>query len=230
MSGPAKRAAGRVVPHVATRFQRVAAWFLHALVLGVAATCRISVRDPGGILPMIRGRPVIFAVWHNRLAFSMIVYRRLFRSGLGGRRMAALVSASRDGAFLAAILESFSVVPVRGSTSRRGPQALVEMKSLAEAGHHLAITPDGPRGPRYRAQIGMLGLARITGFPIVPVSVNCAWRWDAPSWDRFQVPLPFARCEISLGEPMEVDVSSDDVALEQGRALIESRLKGLTRD
>jgi len=179
---------------------------------------------------MTHRQPVIFAVWHNRLAFSMIVYRRFFRSGPGGRKMAALVSASRDGAFLAAILESFSVVPVRGSTSRRGPQALVEMKGLAGEGHHLAITPDGPRGPRYRAQSGILGLARVTGFPIVPVAVNCPWRLNARSWDRFQIPLPFATCEIVLGEPMRVEESWDDAQLEQGRLALESQLNRLTCD
>ena len=144
--------------------------------------------------------------------------------------MAALVSASRDGAFLAAILESFSVVPVRGSTSRRGPQALVEMKGLAEEGHHLAITPDGPRGPRYRVQPGVLGLARVTGFPIVPVAVNCPWRLNARSWDRFQIPLPFATCEIVLGEPLHIDDSWDEDLLEQGRLALESQLNRLTRD
>ncbi len=88
------------------------------------------------------------------------------------RRLAALVSASRDGGLLAAILELFGVQPVRGSSSRRGAQALLELTTWAERGYDLAITPDGPRGPRYVVQEGVMSLAQITGLPIVPVSYH----------------------------------------------------------
>ena len=83
--------------------------------------------------------------------------------------MAALVSASKDGGFLSGILELFGVQPVRGSSSRRGPQALLELTTWAERGHDLTITPDGPRGPCYQVQDGVMSLAQLTGLPIVPV-------------------------------------------------------------
>src|SRR4029077_6679252 len=89
--------------------------------------------------------------------------------------LAAIVSASKDGGFLAAILENFNVQPVRGSSSRRGRQAVLELISWAERGYDLAITPDGPRGPRYIAQEGATALAQLTGHPIIPASMNVKW-------------------------------------------------------
>ena len=108
----------------------------------------------------------------------------------------AIVSASRDGAFLTGILEYFKVQPVRGSSSRRGPQALLELTTWAERGYDLAITPDGPRGPRYVVQDGVISLAQLTGLPIVPVSYYVNWKIRVKSWDRFQIPLPFSLCEM----------------------------------
>ena len=114
--------------------------------------------------------------------------------------LAALVSASKDGAFLAGILECFGVQPVRGSSSRRGPQALLELTTWAERGYDLAITPDGPRGPCYVVQDGVMSLAQLTGLPIVPVSYHVNWKIQLKSWDRFQIPLPFSRCEMYFGK------------------------------
>ena len=110
------------------------------------------------------------------------------------------MSASRDGAFLAAILERFGVQPVRGSSSRRGAQALLELTTWAERGYDLAITPDGPRGPRYVVQDGAMSLAQITGLPIVPVSYFLKWKIQLKSWDGFQIPLPFSICEVTAGK------------------------------
>ena len=230
MSALAKGSAARVVPHTATRLQRFAAVLVYWLVRGVAATCRFHVVDPSDALGQVRKEPVVFAIWHNRLAFSLILQHRLFLRGPGGRRLAALVSASRDGALLAAVLRAFGVEPVRGSSSRRGAQALVEMKTWAERGLNLAITPDGPRGPRYRVQHGIVALARIVRRPIVPVALNVRWRWTARSWDRFQVPLPFARCEVRVGVPLRVDPDGDDAAMETAREELQSRLAALSRD
>src|SRR5213075_2734928 len=105
-----------------------------------------------------------------RLALCMVAYfgYPCKRNNTAG--MAALVSASKDGALLSGILEAFGVQPVRGSSSRRGAQALVELTSWAERGYDLAITPDGPRGPRYQVQPGAIALAQLTGRPLVPVS------------------------------------------------------------
>jgi len=131
-----------------------------------------------------------------------------------------LVSASKDGAFLSAILERFGVQPVRGSSSRRGAQALLELATWAERGYDLAITPDGPRGPIYVVQDGTMTLAQITGLPIVPASFRLQWKIQLNSWDRFQIPLPFSRCEIYLGKMTTVPRDISDEEREQLRKVL----------
>jgi lysophospholipid acyltransferase (LPLAT)-like uncharacterized protein len=144
--------------------------------------------------------------------------------------LAAMVSASKDGAFLAAILSCFSVHPVRGSSSRRGPQALLELTSWAERGFDLAITPDGPRGPRYVVQDGIMSLAQLTGLPIIPSSINTAWKIQVHSWDRFQTPVPFSKCEIRLGKPVHVPREATDADRETLRQQLEATLRQLSKN
>jgi hypothetical protein len=141
-----------------------------------------------------------------------------------------MVSASRDGGMLARILDHFGVQPVRGSSSRRGAQALLELTSWAERGCDLAITPDGPRGPRYRVQDGAIALAQLTGLPVVPVTYHLSWKYCLRSWDRFQVPLPFARCEWQLGNVIRVPREVTDAEREVLRQELEKAMLGITRD
>jgi lysophospholipid acyltransferase (LPLAT)-like uncharacterized protein len=144
--------------------------------------------------------------------------------------LAAMVSASKDGGFLSGILECFTVQPVRGSSSRRGPQALLELTTWAERGYDLAITPDGPRGPRYVVQEGVMSLAQLTGLPIVPVSYSVNWKIRLKSWDRFQIPLPFARCEMIYEKPIYVPREVTDAGREQLRRQLEATLKSISVD
>ena len=144
--------------------------------------------------------------------------------------MAALVSASRDGGMLARVLELFDVEPVRGSSSRRGPQAFRELVSAGERGRDLAITPDGPRGPCYVVQEGIISLAQLTGMAIVPASFHLSCKWRLKTWDRFQVPLPFARCEVQLGPPVRIPRDASDAERKQLRAELEARMQAITRD
>ena len=174
--------------------------------------------------------PVIYCIWHNRLALCLIIFHDYVRRRQPARTMAAIVSASRDGGLLARVLELFRVQPVRGSSSRRGAQALRELTTWAEKGFDLAITPDGPRGPRYQVQEGVILLSQLTGLPIVPISYQLNWKICAGSWDGFQIPLPFARCHTRFGEAVRVPKDADEPAREQYRRLLEDRLKGLTED
>jgi lysophospholipid acyltransferase (LPLAT)-like uncharacterized protein len=169
----------------------------------LAVTLRYRVNDEYGQAKLPKG-PVIIALWHNRLGLCMRVYNSFVRPVYPTNQLAALISASKDGALLAAILERFGVQPVRGSSSRRGAQALLELSSWAERGYNLAVTPDGPRGPCYVVQDGVLTLAQVTGLPIVPGSYRLSWKIRIKSWDRFQIPLPFARCEVFFNDPIEV--------------------------
>jgi len=158
-------------------------------------------------------------------AYFGYVRKRSLSSG-----MAAMVSASKDGGFLAAILECFKVQPVRGSTSRRGPQALLELTTLAERGFDLAITPDGPRGPVYQVQDGVMSLAQVTGLPIIPFSCYLRWKLRVNSWDRFQIPLPFSYCEMRLGRMVRIPREATDEQRAVLRQELENNLRALSRD
>jgi lysophospholipid acyltransferase (LPLAT)-like uncharacterized protein len=141
-----------------------------------------------------------------------------------------MVSASRDGGLLSRVLELFGVQPVRGSSSRRGAQALREMVSWAVAGYDLAITPDGPRGPCYEVQEGVISTAQLTGLAVVPVSYYLNWKIRAKSWDRFQIPLPFTRCDVFVGKPIRVPREASDAERELLRKELERALREISRD
>lgn len=209
----------QVVPNAARRLQRAVASVVYWVEWTVTRSLRCTWRDDSGLLENRHTRPVIFCLWHNRLAISMLVHRR-FR-----RKLTALVSASRDGALLTAVLSKFGVEHVRGSTSRRGPQALLELTRQAKRGYDLAVTPDGPKGPRYVVQTGVVALAQVTGLPIIAVTCNTRWKWCTRSWDRFQIPLPLSRCELILSRPVHVPQSAGESDRERYRAELEQKLR-----
>ena len=120
--------------------------------------------------------------------------------------------------------------PVRGSSSRRGPQALLELTTWAERGYDLAITPDGPRGPRYIVQQGPMSLAQLTGRPIFPFGFQAHWKIQLKSWDAFQIPLPFSRCDLCIGPPVHVPREATDAQREELRLQLEQTLKSISRD
>jgi lysophospholipid acyltransferase (LPLAT)-like uncharacterized protein len=218
-----------VTPHRPTFRQRAAARLIHLLIQAIALTLRYRwERDPRGIVPS--ERPYIFCVWHNRLALSLVMYRQYAKSVGLPPRLAGLVSASRDGALLSQVLKLFKVEPVRGSSSRRGAQALLELASWLDRGYDTAITVDGPRGPRYQVKLGVIGLAQVSGRSIVPASFRLSRKWTIKSWDRFQIPLPFATCYFDFAEPVQVPREISDEQRETMRQELESRLRSLTRD
>lgn len=227
---PARRSGAPVVPHRAKWHQRLAAALIFALARGLAATIRFRMNDLGGYFSALAQDKIIFAIWHNRLALSLILYRRYVARRDRTRRLVALVSASRDGGLLTRVLELFEVRPVRGSSSRRGAQALREMVALGRAGHDLAITPDGPRGPRYVVREGVISAAQLTGLVIVPVSYHLSWKIELKSWDRFQIPLPFCRCDVVTGSPMRVPREATADEREAARKRLEEELRRITRE
>ena len=167
---------GVFVPHQAKWHQRLAAWLIYVFIQCLGATIRFKLNDQSGFFSGAPKEKFIFAIWHNRLALCLLLYRRYVARPAPEHRMAAMVSASKDGGLLARILELFGVEPVRGSSSRRGPRALRELIAWGERGYDLAITPDGPRGPCYSVQEGVISTAQITGLSIVPVAyhLNCS--------------------------------------------------------
>ena len=217
--------------HRPTRTQRLVAVLIYASIRALAATLRVRVEDASGLFTGGgTADPVIFATWHNRLSLALMIYHWFFVRYHPQRRMAAMVSASRDGAMLARTLELFGVQPVRGSTSRRGPQALRELIAWGAQGYDLAITPDGPRGPCYVVQGGVVSVAQITGLPIVPVSYHLNWKTRLRSWDRFQIPWPFSRCTIRAGEVLRVPREADEADRDRFRQELEARMRAVTDD
>lgn len=215
---------GVVVPHRPKPVQHLVGWLVFVVERFVTASLRCEWRDRSGLADARNGQPVIFCLWHNRLAISMLVHRRY------PRKLAALISARKDGALLAAVLGTFGVEQVRGSSSRRGPQAMRELASRAELGYDLAVTPDGPRGPRYVVQKGVIDLAQVTGLPIIAVTCNTRWKICVKSWDGFQIPLPFSRCELILNPPILVPRDACEAKTEELRLELEGSLLASSKD
>lgn len=224
------RKSGVIVPHLPKWHQRSLAWLVFTLIRTVSATLRYQWNDRSDYIDVPTPGPAIYCVWHNRLALCMIAYYSYVKKRNHTPGMAAMVSASRDGGFLTGILECFKVQPVRGSSSRRGSQALLELTTWAERGYDLAITPDGPRGPCYVVQEGVMSLAQLTGLPIVPVSYSLNWKIRLKSWDRFQIPLPFSRCEIIYSKPIRIPREASPAEREELRQQLETELRAISRD
>ncbi len=221
---------GVVVPEQPRWHGRLAARILHTLVLGLDASIRWDLRDDSGFMAPGCTDRVIFTTWHNRLALTLPIYWRASRGHTVPRRLATLVSASRDGGLLAHTLTLLGAEPVRGSSSRRGAQALRELLAATHRGCDIALTPDGPRGPKYHAQEGAILAAQLSGLPLIPVGCRLDWHRALGSWDSFQVPLPFTRCQIRFGARLLVPRETDAGGREELRVELERRLRELNPD
>ncbi|MDR2463952.1 MAG: lysophospholipid acyltransferase family protein [Verrucomicrobiales bacterium] len=190
-----------------------APWLMPWLIRLLGLTMRVTVSDPDGVLDGLRQRPLLIAFWHNRLVMMPWLFRKYFKGGLPGKVM---ISASRDGQLITDIIKRFDIGTFRGSSSKHGIRAMREMaRELEHARFVLAFTPDGPRGPVYQVQPGIIYLAAHSGLPIVPVTYHLSWKWRADSWDQMPLPLPFTRCELVIGKPLRVD-AGDDLAVAAG--------------
>ena len=161
--------------------------------------------------------PVIWVFWHNR----MFLVPWLFHGLTAGRPGSALTSASGDGGVIADVCAEFGINAVRGSSSRRGTEALRKLAGLVDQGHVIGITPDGPRGPRYQLNVGVIKLAQLTGAPILPVHLRFSRAVKFPTWDRFHLPLPFSEVEIEFGEWHRIPRQLTAAECETGRANLE---------
>jgi lysophospholipid acyltransferase (LPLAT)-like uncharacterized protein len=187
------------------------------VVRALGATVRFVVEGVDGVAPLWTARrPVIYAVWHGRILLAPWANERMRRSH-GARRTTALASRSRDGELVARFVARFGLGIARGSSSRGGAMALRALASALAAGDDAVIVPDGPRGPARRVQPGVVALAALTGAPVVPFGMAARPAITLGSWDRFQVPVPFARVAVCFGPPMPIARGGDYDAA--GRAL-----------
>lgn len=194
----------------------------------VFATLRLDMRDRSGIGSPDSGiPPVIYILWHNRFFVVTPAWAKLCGAH---RKTVALTSASHDGAMVAAAMAVFGLGAVRGSSSRRAVAALVGLKRALMEGLDICITPDGPRGPRYRVQPGFIKLAEATGAPIVPIHVRFSSAWRLKTWDRFVIPKPFSRVVVTFDKPVTIPRGLDEAAFDAELQKLETLLVDATDD
>ena len=163
----------------------------------------------------------IYVFWHDRIFLTTYWWRK--------RRIVVMTSRSFDGEYIARFIQRFGYGAVRGSSTRGGVGAVVEMARLMRAGCTTAFTIDGPKGPRYVAKMGAVLLAKKTGHPIVPVTMAVDRYWMLPSWDLFQIPKPFTRARVYVAPPIYVPADADEEMLNAKRDELQRVLDELNR-
>jgi lysophospholipid acyltransferase (LPLAT)-like uncharacterized protein len=202
---------------------------IYLLARGLGRTLRLYVE---GWEPIERhlqeGTGAVMVTWHGRTLIPA--------NYMKGRGFWALISLSRDGEVQANIFQRFGFQILRGSTSRGGVRAALEAARVVKAGGILAFTPDGPRGPSQKFQPGALLIAQKAGVPLYPAGISAYPRILLPTWDRYLIPLPFARAAFLIGEPVFVppDADKDDFArfaeqLEHAINMLEARADQIAR-
>ncbi len=168
-------------------------WLIHAL----GTTWRVQVHGRQALLARApEASRVVFTLWHGQLLPLLWAHRQ---------PTAAMISEHKDGDILARLVETFGFFSVRGSSSRGGTRVLLEAVQVLKRGADIAITPDGPRGPRYSFAPGALVLAHRASAPVVSMVAHVDRKWQLRSWDGFEIPKPFARVTIEYGEPVTLD-------------------------
>ena len=159
------------------------------------------------------------AFWHGRILPATYYFR--------GRGIVVMTSENFDGEWIAGIIERFGYGIARGSTSRGGRKALLQLTREMAAGKPAGFTVDGPRGPACVAQPGAVWLAKATGNPVLPFHLEADRHWTLESWDHTQIPKPFATVALTVGAPFEVGADADDQRVEAARRELDERLHAL---
>jgi lysophospholipid acyltransferase (LPLAT)-like uncharacterized protein len=167
------------------------------------------------------GKLPIYTFWHNRIFLGTYFFRR--------RGIVVITSQSFDGEYIARFIQRFGYGAVRGSSTRGGVAALVEMIRLMRAGLPMGFTIDGPKGPKYVAKIGACHLAKKTGNPMMPFAVEAEKFWRLKSWDNLQIPKPFTRARLIIAEPIYVAADANDEDLENKRLELQKSLDELVK-
>ncbi len=176
---------------------RVGTWLLRAL----ASTWRFRIVNEASYRTLhANGQPFVFAFWHGQLLPLLWLHR--------GQGVAIVISAHRDGEIVAGVAERLGMRTIRGSSTRGAARALLGLVRELESGGEVAVTPDGPRGPARRFASGALVAAQRAGAPIIGIGVSAARAWHLRSWDRFMIPKPFSRVNVTYTTPTPVVAAS----------------------
>ena len=188
-----------------------------------ARTLRYQIDDRAGIVGKPGNENYIGALWHNRLLIFPVVLRLFFSN----RHGAALISASRDGDLLADAIKRFGFDVVRGSSSRLGASAILQLTEVLSSRRDVVITPDGPRGPVYELGPGIIFLAQKSSAAVLPINMEYSNCWRIKSWDRFIVPRPFAKVHVIIGQPHRVRSTSTAEEFEAERLRLQDAMMAL---
>jgi lysophospholipid acyltransferase (LPLAT)-like uncharacterized protein len=197
----------------------LAGWLASVLVQALVATVRVHMEGKTIEDELHRKGHLIYTFWHGRLLIPTVFRRRL------GARI--LVSKHRDGEYIAQVLRRLGQRPVRGST-RRGGSAALRALFAGTQDSDLAITPDGPRGPRYIAKPGVIFLAQKIGLPILPLGIGMSHFWELRSWDAFRIPKPFSHTFVKAAPPIYLPADISGEEMEALRKELERRLSQAT--
>ena len=191
------------------------AWFLRLWLATLRFRCNVErIDDSEG--------PVVLLLWHDKLFVSSWIANRYFT-----RPVTALISTSKDGAWLVAFFKFMGITAVRGSSNRRGAAALITLTRSMRAGSHAGITPDGPKGPALEFKSGAVSLARLTHSPFVVMGIRYHSCWRMQSWDHFALPVPFSRVEVTLlREPKPTEGETDEAVASRLQARLNETSTG----
>ena len=182
-------------------------WFL---ITSVCVTLRKRIVKQSGVDEILGKKQCIVALWHNRTFVPCYVYRYCVKHEVP---MSMLTSASKDGALLSTVAEDYGMRTVRGSSNRRGVAGFRDMLRELKEGYCMCITPDGPKGPRYKSHAGVIRLASVSGLPILPMCIDVPRCWRiSKAWDGFVIPIPFSRITVVAREPLYVPADLDETA------------------
>jgi lysophospholipid acyltransferase (LPLAT)-like uncharacterized protein len=188
---------------------------LRALML----TYRTRTHIAQGAAPYMKGeKQAVFCFWHGQMILLPFFKPK-------NRKMYVLISHHRDGELITRMIGWFGLDAVRGSGSRGVRTAVAGMQEKLAAGENVAVTPDGPRGPIYKASRGAVHLAQHAGVPMLPVSVAAARKKQLRSWDRFMIPQPFSKVVVQVGAPLIAGTETEKARLE-----LETTLNQLTQE
>ena len=194
-------------------------WLLQVL----ARTLRYEVHDRADVVHKPVTRNFIGCLWHNRLLVMPFILRRFTPN----RRGAALISASHDGDLLTDAIRRFKFDVVRGSSSRMGASALMQLSAVLSSGGDVVITPDGPRGPVYELGPGLVFLAQKTGAEVLPMNLEYSSCWRLKNWDRFIIPRPFSTVRVTFAEPVRIPETVNPQEFEAERVRLQERMMSL---
>lgn len=199
---------------------RFLAWFISSvgyfIIYFIGKTSRLRFHKPPQAAALLSSdRPFLYAFWHRYQLFLAYAHR--------DQGVNVVISRSKDGELIARAVERLGYRTVRGSSSRGGTAALLEMINCLESGQRVAVTPDGPRGPLGSVQPGVIAAAQKTGVPILPVAWAGARFTALKSWDKFIIPWPFGRCVVGYGTPVSLSPDEDaEAAAEKVRGAIDA--------